>query len=78
LRQLHREQEAAADAANEKVFQEIVEGKRRGKRRDRGISLSDTDGSEDSDSDDRRHRYSKKQKIKNNDLEELGKRAPGD
>ena len=66
-----REQEAAADAAHEKVVHEIIEGKRRGKRRDRGIGLSDNDESDDSDID-RKRLYPKKRKIKIDDLEDLG------
>jgi mediator of replication checkpoint protein 1 len=49
-----------------------VEGKRRAKRRDRGIGLSDSE-SEDSESENRRRTYSKKRKIDNDTLDELGR-----
>lgn len=70
---MQREHEAADDAELLKLHQNAAAGKLRGKRRDRGIGLGESDSE-----DEYRARpkiYAKKRKIDGDELEALGEPA---
>jgi mediator of replication checkpoint protein 1 len=61
------------DAALEKLHQDAVDGKLRGKRRDRGIGFEDSDSDDDDDvASSRKIRY-KKRRVEGDTLDAIGK-----
>jgi len=68
----NREHQAADDAALEKLHQDAVDGKLRGKRRDRGVGFEDSDSDEDEFRGPRKPLY-KKRRVEGDKLDAYGK-----